>query len=356
MKEEYVLYLDESESKKTKTFGIAGIALKKENVHILEKGMDEIKRIIWDKEYIANFNPVLHCTEFQKVFNSRKYNNIDGVKEEYNEFVKLIPEKIEKIYYQVYGKLSQILKNSNATVFSCIIKMKQLGDLFYLDETHDGFHLVDDKYNIALQKIIENYTHYLSVYDGCGDVVYESRNNDGENSYKSPDIKLINDYHKIQANNKGIVYTDDSAIQARNRTIVTYSKNENIAGLQIADFVAYNILKLENCNVDNQITDFMKLIHRLSYNGGQKISEKDQRSFWGMRVLPSYLKMDKLEASNKTLKNAYANLKKERKRLNKIIEQDNNKIKDLEEQILRLKSDLEILRNQKKGIDNNSNN
>ena len=130
----------------------------------------------------------------------------------------------------------------------------------------------------------------------------------------------------------------------------------SLYGLQIADFVAYNILKLENCNVDNQITDFMKLIHRLSYNGGQKISEKDQRSFWGMRVLPSYLKMDKLEASNKTLKNAYANLKKERKRLNKIIEQDNNKIKDLEEQILRLKSDLEILRNQKKGIDNNSNN
>ena len=79
----------------------------------------------------------------------------------------------------------------------------------------------------------------------------------GENSEKSPDIKLINVYHKIQANNKGIVYTDSRAIQNRNRTIVTHSKSKNIAGLQFADFVAYNIIKLEGCKVEKQITDFM---------------------------------------------------------------------------------------------------
>lgn len=356
MKEEYVLYLDESEFKNSKTFAIAGIAVKKENINALENGMKEIKELIWDEEYVIKNNPILHCTEFQKVYNGRNYKNINGVKEEYKELIKLPSDNIDKIYNQVYGKMSATLKKANATVFSCIIKMKQLIDLFSLDETHNGCHLIDDKYNIALQKIIENYTHYLSVNDGCGDVVYESRNNVGENSPNSPDIKLINDYHKIQANNKGIVYTKDTEIQTRNRTITTYLKNENIAGLQIADFVAYNIIKLENCNVDNQITDFMKLIHRLSYNGGQNISEKDQRSFWGMRVLPSYLKMDKLETSNKSLKNAYNNLKKERNSLKKIIEQDNNRINDLEEQIIRLKSDLENVEKSEKSIDMNPNN
>ena len=165
---------------------------------------------------------------------------------------------------------------------------------------------------MRLAKVIENFTHYLSVNDGYGDVIYESRNTMGENSEKSPDIKLINVYHKIQANNKGIVYTDSRAIQNRNRTIVTHSKSKNIAGLQFADFVAYNIIKLEGCKVEKQITDFMKQIHRISYNGGRPISEKDQRSFWGMRVLPSYLRMENLISENKTLKNAYNNIKKER--------------------------------------------
>lgn len=234
--------------------------------------------------------------------------------------------------------------------------MQQLHDLFYLDENHNGIHLIDDKYNIALQKIIENYTHYLSVCDGYGDVVYESRNTSGENSVKSPDVKLINDYHKIQANNKGIVYTDSMAVQGRNRTIVVYAKNENLAGLQIADFVAYNIIKLETCNVERQITDFMKQIHRLSYNGGHAITEKDQRSFWGMRVLPSYLRMEKLIAENKSLKNAYANVKKERNRLKKIIKNDEEKIGQLEERVRELTNEVENMTNQRKNIDTDSNN
>lgn len=337
MKDEYILYLDESEFNKSKTFAIAGIAIKKENIIILEQGVEEIKKIIWKEDYISSNNPVLHCTELQKVFSDRKSNTIADIKNEYQELIKLSAEEIEKIYHQVYGRLSQILKKSNATVFSCIIKLRQLHDLFYLDEKHNGIHLIDDKYNIALQKIIENYTHYLSVNDGYGEVIYESRNSIGENSANSPDVKLTNVYHKIQANNKGIVYTNSAAVQERNRTIVTYSKNKNIAGLQLADFVVYNVLKFESCNVEQQITDFMKQIHKMSYNGGHSISQKDQRSFWGMRVLPSYLRMEELISANKSLKNAYSSLKKERNKLKKENKDKDEKIKQLEEQLKVLK-------------------
>lgn len=356
MKDEYILYLDESEFKASKTFAIAGIALKKENINILEQGIREVKNLIWGEEYIAFNNPILHCTELQKVFSNRNSDDITDVKEEYQKFIKLPAQEIEKIYYQVYGKLSQILKRADVTVFSCIIKLQQLYDLFFLDESHNGIHLIDDKYHIALQKIIENFTHYLSVNDGYGDVIYESRNTIGENSTKSPDIKLINIYHKIQANNKGIVYTDSMAIQNRNRTIVAYSKNENIAGLQLADFVAYNIIKLEGCKVDQQITDFMKQIHRMSYNGGHSILERDQRSFWGMRVLPSYLRMEELLSSNKSLKNAYANIKKERNKLKRTIEIREERIKQLEEQVETFKTENGNLKNLIKSVDTDSNN
>ncbi len=315
MKDEYVLYLDESEFKRSMTFAIAGIAIKKDNIGLLEKEIAEVKKLIWDEEYITLNNPVLHCTELEKVFVKRNSDDITGIRPEYQELKKRKSEDIEKIYTRVYGKISQALRKSGATVFSCIIKIQQLR---------------------ALQKIIENFTHYLSVNDGYGDVIYESRNNIGENSAKSPDIKLINVYHKIQANNKGIVYTDSAAVQNRNRTIVTYSKSENIAGLQFADFVAYNIIKLEGCKVKEQITDFMKQIHRMAYNGGHSISEIDQRSFWGMRVLPSYLRMEELLSENKTLRNSYANLKKARNKQKRIIDAQKEKIAQLEEENKRL--------------------
>lgn len=52
MKDEYILYLDESEFKNTKTFAIAGIAIKKRNISLLEQGMEEVKKYIWSEEYI----------------------------------------------------------------------------------------------------------------------------------------------------------------------------------------------------------------------------------------------------------------------------------------------------------------
>lgn len=132
--------------------------------------------------------------------------------------------------------------------------------------------------------------------------------------------------------------------------------NENIAGLQLADFVAYNIIRLEGCKVEQQITDFMKQIHRISYNGGHPISKRDQRSFWGMRVLPSYLRMEELISSNKSLKNAYANLKKERNKLKRTIEIKEESIKQLEEQVETLKSENKNLRNLIKSVDTDSDN
>ena len=126
--------------------------------------------------------------------NGREEGMAEGREEGMDNISKLLKllvsekkyDEIEKIYYQVYGRIAQLLKKAQVTVFSCIIKIQQLNDLFFLDKGHNGIHLIDDKYNIALQKIIESYTHYLSANDGYGDVVYEARNSTGENSAKSP--------------------------------------------------------------------------------------------------------------------------------------------------------------------------
>lgn len=322
MKKEYILYLDESEHKKNKLFTIAGLAIKKSDIDTLENKLLETKQLIWDEEYISTYSPVLHSADLYQVYSERKNQRQPlHCPKPYRLFFQKPAEEIEKIYIQVYGRLSNLIRTLDITIFSCIIDIKQLFDLFFLDETHDGIHMVDDKYNIALQKIIENYTHFLSCSDGCGDVVYESRNAIGENSAKSPDIKLINNFHQIHANNRGIMYTSNAIIQERNRVFSTSSKADNIAGLQVADFIAYNILKFYSITDPKQITDFMKQIHRRSYNGGHTLEEKDQRSFWGMRILPSYPKINSLTASNKSLSNANKNLKHERTALKKRISQ-----------------------------------
>lgn len=320
MKEEYILYLDESEQNKTENFAIAGLAIKKADIPILDEEISKVKQLIWNDEYIRDNSPILHCSELNKVFSERKKSHHSyHYKKPYIQLTAKTPEEIQRIYEQIYGRLSKIIRKLDITIFSCIIITKQLRELFFLDETHDGRHMIDDKYNIALQKIIENYTHFLNCVDGCGDVIYESRNNIGENSMKSPDIKLINNFHQIHANNRGIMYINNKIIRERNRVFSTSNKSNDIAGLQLADFVAYNILKLSTIIDPNQITDFMKQIHRKSYNGGRLLEEKDQRSFWGMRILPSYPTIHELTTSKKRLINANANLKKERNALKKEI-------------------------------------
>ena len=97
-----LLYLDESEFKRSMTFAIAGIAIKKDNIGLLEKEMAEVKKIIWDEEYITLNNPILHCTELEKVFVKRKSDDIIGFRPEYQELKKRKSEDIEKIYEFYY--------------------------------------------------------------------------------------------------------------------------------------------------------------------------------------------------------------------------------------------------------------
>ena len=64
-----------------------------------------------------------------------------------------------------------------------------------------------------------------------------------------------------------------------------------------------------------------------------------------MRVLPSYLRMENLISENKTLKNAYNNIKKERNKQRKIILKKDERILQLEKQIQMLKEKNEYSSN-----------
>lgn len=50
---------------------------------------------IEDEEYITLNNPVLHCTELEKVFVKRNSDDITGIRPEYQELKKRKSEDIE---------------------------------------------------------------------------------------------------------------------------------------------------------------------------------------------------------------------------------------------------------------------
>ena len=52
MKEEYILYLDESELSDSGIFAIAGFAIKKDNIKLLEEKIRDVKKLIWNESYI----------------------------------------------------------------------------------------------------------------------------------------------------------------------------------------------------------------------------------------------------------------------------------------------------------------
>lgn len=273
------------------------------------------KKVIWTETEIANLSPVLHSTELNFAYKNRSNPNIArSTTGAYSVFNNKNRNEISTIYQTVYGKLSALIKAQEITTLSCIIDRKKF-KLYYSLPSQP--RLLDDWYDIAMQEILESYTHYLCKVDGVGSVVYEARNNSLTNHSTSLDNKMFHNFCKVKVNGKGVAYLTNRTIYDRIRFLTIVTKQENHAGLQLADFIAFNYLKWFKRNEADR-TDFMKRIHLAAYNGNHDLATEDLRECWGVRILPNdVLKKQKLRTELKTLKKAHNNLKQEKNRLNK---------------------------------------
>ena len=213
MSNEHILYLDESRSVDN-IFVIAGFAMPINNVGSLQHNFNELKNRTWPNLISNEKRPVFHAVEHLK-----------KRPEAFLEMIKLAAEEEGK-------------------VFACVI----YGDDTKGRDTHN-YSLVDSEFNIALQKVIENYTHYLYKEKAFGKTMYEGRNNDDQIWFNSPDFFLKANYQTIIANNKGLGYINDAAVKYCNTGFSVKQKKEDVAGLQIADTIAYVIAKCMSPNV-----------------------------------------------------------------------------------------------------------
>ena len=294
MENEYILYLDESKSVDN-IFVIGGFACQISREKEIERKLNDLKNSIWETTN-GKVDKIFHATDYIKK------------------------------YPKAFLELIEIIKNENGVVFSTVIKLDELSELFGIkvnDNENAEFNLVDNPFNIALEKIVENYTHFLYYKQGFGKILYESRNTDSKKWFSSPDFLLKKDYLRIISNNKGISYITDEALKFCNTNFSVKQKKEDVAGLQIADNIAYIIARSMSYSLNElpYVSQIFDKIFDLAYNGNFSRKEKDLRHFYGIRILPEMFRTIPMERKGQNQIKYY----------NHMISALENKIKNLQE-------------------------
>lgn len=337
---EYTLYLDESKNKENTLFTISGVIIKNSNIEKLNSSINEIKRCIWDDKYIEDNNPVLHCVELNTIKNNRNnqkflstYSKTHRV---LSDLCKNDKDEIKKIYDNVYAKFAKTLKDIDCITIGCLIDLEKF-KYIYENNKYANEELF---FEIAMQEIIENYSYFLLNNNGVGNIVYESRNNASAYTEKSSDFKMYNNFCKIKASNKGISFINQDMIAKTIRYFFVHNKKDDVSGLQLADFVAYNILQ-SIYRSKEQYNEFMTKIYDRLYNGEFDKTHRDLRNYFGLKRLPyDFESIHKLENAFAKIKKSYESLKTEKNKLlkknklltngkNKLIEQNENLKKEI---------------------------
>lgn len=354
--EEYTLYLDESKNKEKTLFLICGVIVKNSNIEHLNKGIYNVKKCIWDEKYIRDNHPVLHCVELTTVKDSRgnkKFlSSYFDSHPTYSILFSKSNEEIKNIYESIYSNLCKSLKDADCVTIGCLIDREKF-KYIYGNNIYPKEELL---FEIAIQEIVENYAHFLQYVHGVGNIIYESRNDEFALTEKSADFKMYQNFCKIKACNKGITFANQELISKTIRYFYIHNKKDDIPGLQMADFVAYNILQSMK-RTELQCTEFMKKISDRLYNGGFQIAERDLRNYFGLKQLPyDFQYIHNLESEKATIKKANENIKEERNNLlkkNNLLREGKNKLlkqnESLKAEIVRLKEELS---NAKANIDN----
>lgn len=264
--DEYTLYLDESEipitdennNETNKLFVIAGIIVKnKYHDTELTNSLNGIKDIIWDKpKDLANRRSyILHEMEVT----SAHYGRFGKLKHKYHR----IFAKSSK-YKLLYEKMSDLIQNCELTTLGACIRQKELYSLYNQD-------VLNDKKSILMQVIIENYYHFLMEHDAIGTICYEAMH-ENQND-------IINKRYQY-IKNTGTMFYPAKKINSKIKGLIFIEKDENVPGLQIADFIPNTLGRVE-CEKNSNSEANYQSVHNKLYDGNRNMIEK-----FGLKIIP----------------------------------------------------------------------
>lgn len=227
---EYYLFLDESKpNNQINCFCLGGCAIEKSHYQ-----NEIIPYLIKLKQTVFGSNDIiLHETEIR---------NANGI-------YRIMRKNTNRDLF--WNGMSKLFDDYDITVFGTVVTPE------LCKATYNSKYL-NDEYFIALQIILENYSHFLEMNNGRGTIYIESRN-------PTEDTRLANHYYELM--NSGTLFLKKDSLQNHLGTISFPLKTDNNLGLQIADFIP-NIMKKHSQNKKQRKPSISENILNNLYDGG----------------------------------------------------------------------------------------
>lgn len=261
MSNQFELYLDESTiSEKTtgdSVCSVAGIIVENNVRYNMRKSLGDLKYLLWDKKD----NPkgkVLHLTEANAAYHHVNINNSD---------MRIFSDG-EKIR-NLYDGIGEIITTYSLPVMGVVYKKG------FIEKAYGNTEFKKTAYEVAMQIIVENFTHFLIQNNGTGTIILESRNS---SKNKHIDQRVQQLFYTILA--AGTLFYPSKTVQDKVLGIKFKSKKDNDAGLQIADFVPIHFAKkvAHSKQLKPNIYQILRL-HR--YDG-----ERSKPDRYGIKIIP----------------------------------------------------------------------
>lgn len=268
----YTLYIDESETSNNCNgqphFCMAGAIINDKEYGIVENEVNKLKRSIWND----CSNPetiILH----QKNIIAASKGKLDVSK--FPEYERFKSKQFRKRFYSEF-----------ANIFDCN-KICIVGgsiDVDYMEKYYDvqkphatgepiRYRNQTNKYLITLQLLLENYCHFLIVHNAKGRIVYEHI---GEIDNE----RICSKFYQIKL--MGSMYITKEAMYNHLLGINFVRKDENNAGLQIADFIP-NAFSRDHAGF-GQLDKDDTLIRKMKYHRYGGLQKNQDR--YGIKYMP----------------------------------------------------------------------
>lgn len=219
---QYTLYLDESEThqfdaKRKKNvnahFCMAGIIVEDADIEPLDHSLCQLKRAVWPELP----NPESVILHQMNILNADK-GRLDETL--YPEYKKFRHKQQQKLFY---GELKKVFVSNPITILGSSIHLEHLQSYYGVQNRNKP-----DRYLVAMQLLLENYCHFLCAQNARGRIIYEYIE-------LLANEKLRDRYYHIKL--MGSMYIARATAEQRLLGLDFVPKTDNVAGLQIADFI-----------------------------------------------------------------------------------------------------------------------
>ena len=272
-KESYTLYLDESKmrigDRGEDIYCVAGVVIWSKQIKLVRHRLKELKLSIWNKRDRYSPSPSFRSIHQAEIRNPTR-----------NVLLKrpyMATFRSRKKQLQAIKGVGSIIRDFDFPIIGALVNEKQLSDNYGCHQ--DSY----TSYYASLKAIIEDFAHFLNNKHTIGRIILESRADAAGNIN---DQRVKKDFYKILSN--GTIRYSAIELQRLIQSISFYTKTQNDAGLQIADYVPraflYKYASKQNSNITQPKPTIFQVLRKQRYDGGDS-SVSDRYARHGIIII-----------------------------------------------------------------------